>query len=368
MDEQIIFQGKTFQIQKLLDFGFKKKQGCLTYSQPILGGEFEVRLRVVDGQLTGQVWDCDMNEEYRAFRVVGARGAFVGQVREAYLALLGQIAELCCLSSPLLSDQGNRLVAHLQATYGDTYDHPFAKYPNYTAFREPIHHKWYGLVTQIKRQQLDLSGEDWSAEQLEDLIEVINVKVEPNQLEKLLGTQAIYPAYHMNKKSWVTVVLDEGMSDTDLFDLVATSRQLTLPKGYRSATGPDYWVIPANPKRFDIDAEFAQTDDVYWTQKSTIKTGDLVCMYITTPIQAVRYVCQVLEADIPPSQVPEEETDKPLMKVRRIHTFADTVFPFDRMKSLGVRAVRGPRRLTKEMMEAVQEAMASSSAIAQKEK
>ena len=116
-----------------------------------------------------------------------------------------------------------------------------------------------------------------------------------------------------------------------------------------------FWVIPANPKVYDIDAEFAETKTVYWTQKGKIRPGDLVAMYITAPVQAIRYVCCCLEAEIDNTLFPEEPHIKKLMKDELVAQFSDETFSRERMMALGVRAVRGPRRMTKDLREAVEQ-------------
>ena len=44
-------------------------------------------------------------------------------------------------------------------------------------------------------------------------IDVLNVKLNPDLIENLIDKKHFFPAYHMNKKYWITILLD---SDTDL--------------------------------------------------------------------------------------------------------------------------------------------------------
>lgn len=69
----------------------------------------------------------------------------------------------------------------------------------------------------VARGKLDLGDETWSKEALEQKIEIINIKVNPKDLPRLLEIRGIYPSYHMSKKSWVSLVLDETVSDDLLF-------------------------------------------------------------------------------------------------------------------------------------------------------
>jgi predicted DNA-binding protein (MmcQ/YjbR family) len=57
-------------------------------------------------------------------------------------------------------------------------------------------------------------------------IEIINVKVEANMLKELLKQKGFYEAYHMNKKYWLTIVLDDTVDDEIIFSLIDNSFDL----------------------------------------------------------------------------------------------------------------------------------------------
>ncbi|MEE1325388.1 MAG: MmcQ/YjbR family DNA-binding protein, partial [Streptococcus sp.] len=352
--ESYFFAKKRVVFERLVPFGFEKSLAGYDYREKIFNGDFEVRLHIsADGKVSGKVMDTDLGEEYLALHVASASGNFVGKVREAYQDVLERVAEACFEALPFASDQMNRLANHLKTTYGDDFDHPFEKYPEFSSFRYPENQKWYGLVMTLARGKLDLGEEQWSQEALDDKVEIINIKVEQAKLPELIEIKGVYPSYHMNKKSWVSVVLDETVPDELLFSLVDNSRALVAGKALGSSSGPDYWIIPANPKYYDIDAEFAANKAILWTQKASIKKGDFVAIYMTAPTKAVRYFCQVLEADLPNDAYRDDPSIKNLMKIQLLHTFSDGQVTFDILKSCGVKAVRGPRRMTKELIEKI---------------
>ena len=49
----------------------------------------------------------------------------------------------------------------------------------------------------------------------------------------------------------------------------------------------------------------------------------------------------------------EEESIKELMRIKPLYTFNDTDFDSDRLKSLGIKTVRGPRHMTEELVQAL---------------
>ncbi|WP_105209728.1 MmcQ/YjbR family DNA-binding protein [Streptococcus suis] len=331
-------------LPSLIPFGFILSDNRYTYREVFMEGQFEAVV-VVDeaGQLSSFVWDCEMEEVYTAHLVTAPAGAFVGQVRESYQSILARVEEACCIALPFSKDQSNRLAQLIKVKWGDLPDYPFAKSTETGTFRHPANSKWYALVTQVKRGQLDGSSD-------QEQVEIVNLKVDGREIAELLSQSGIYPAYHMSKKAWVSVLLDETVEDQMILALLEKSRYLVGPKSYKAEQGPDYWVIPANPKVYDIDTEFAENKVVYWPQKSTIQAGDIVAIYVTAPVQAIRYVCRVLGANLENLGESDIPTEKKLMQVELLAQFSDDVLPRARMMDLGVRAVRGPRRLTEEVI------------------
>ena len=62
----------------------------------------------------------------------------------------------------------------------------------------------------------------------EEEIEIINLKLKPEEIENLLKKKGYYSAYHMNKKNWLTITLDNTLTDEDLMKLIDQSYTLTL--------------------------------------------------------------------------------------------------------------------------------------------
>lgn len=54
-------------------------------------------------------------------------------------------------------------------------------------------------------------------------MEVINVKVSGDGIQTLLARDGIYPAFHMNKKCWVSIILDETLTDAEIQRMVRDS-------------------------------------------------------------------------------------------------------------------------------------------------
>ena len=79
--------------------------------------------------------------------------------------------------------------------------------------------KWYAVLMQVEKSRLGLEEEG--------IVDVINVKCEPDMVGLLTQTYGFLPGYHMNKKYWVSIPLDGTIADEELFALVDSSWQLT---------------------------------------------------------------------------------------------------------------------------------------------
>lgn len=101
-------------------------------------------------------------------------------------------------------------------------DYPWEDLPDYAIFRHTDNRKWFALIARAKYQTLgiDRPGE----------VDFINLKADPDLIEALIANREVLPAYHMNKRHWLTVLLDQSYPAAQLQDLIATSYQLTARK------------------------------------------------------------------------------------------------------------------------------------------
>nr|WP_249274523.1 MmcQ/YjbR family DNA-binding protein [Enterococcus sp. 9E7_DIV0242] len=98
-------------------------------------------------------------------------------------------------------------------------DHPFKKQPEYTVLRHNYNKKWYALIMKLPRNKVGLAGNE--------LMEVVNVKVDLEMAEILSQSNDFFPAYHMNKEHWITVRLDGQLEKEIVFSLLDESFWLT---------------------------------------------------------------------------------------------------------------------------------------------
>ncbi len=59
-------------------------------------------------------------------------------------------------------------------------------------------------------------------------MEAVNLK--HDQVVDLLSEKGIYPAFHMNKRYWISVAFDDTLSDEMVLELIEKSWSLTSKK------------------------------------------------------------------------------------------------------------------------------------------
>lgn len=98
-------------------------------------------------------------------------------------------------------------------------DYPWNDTPEYTVFRHADNRKWFALIANVNYRTLGLDQEE--------NVDFINLKCDPDLLEELLHEPGVLPAYHMNKRHWLTITLDGRCADERLKSLIDLSYQLT---------------------------------------------------------------------------------------------------------------------------------------------
>ena len=84
--------------------------------------------------------------------------------------------------------------------FGTDPEYPWARDPVSAVLRRRDNRKWYGLVIDVRRDRLGLTGEE--------LVDVLDFKCDPHMLGSVRTQAGFLPAYHMNKDKWVSVLLD----------------------------------------------------------------------------------------------------------------------------------------------------------------
>ncbi len=330
--EKEIFERTHVNIEKLESYGFKKIGCQYFYCTYFLDDSFKAEITVDEGMVSGRVIDLEMNEEYSNIRVSSQIGPFVSKVREEYKNILINIKENCFESDYFLSEQANRITKYIYDTYHDQPEFLWEKFKGYGVFRNKNTNKWYGAIMNINKSKLDKGDEE---------VEVLNIKLDSDKVSKLLKRKGFYLAYHMNKKDWITIILDNTLEDDEIIHL--------LDESYGIINEPVNWIVPANPKYYDIVNCFHDSDEIIWKQSSDVHVGDIVYIYVASPYSKIMYQCKAVEVNIDYEYKSDEVFMSHVMRLKLIKYFKNQKYTFEYLNGLGIHAIRGPRKISKDI-------------------
>lgn len=110
---------------------------------------------------------------------------------------------------------------YCSAVYGTEADYPFDEDFETAVLRHESNRKWYAIVMKVPRNKF---GSDRN-----EVIDVVNLKLPTEMFGSFCELDGVYPAYHMNKLHWISVLLPDAPDDVVKF-LVNVSFDATKGK------------------------------------------------------------------------------------------------------------------------------------------
>jgi len=322
--------------QKLTAYGFQKTMSGYRYHVDILDKEFRVEICIsFAGKVQGRVYETMTGELYQNIRIEGMNGAFVGRVREAYGQVLQAIRQKCYIDDNFSAAQANRIARLIWERYGVKPEFLWERAPEHGVFRNQQNQKWFGIIMYVDRNKITRG---------EGKLDVLAIKIHPAAREALSGAAGIYPAYHLNKKNWIAVLLDESVPDEEIMHLLAGSYQIVQGEGKRSraAFGGQPWIVPANPRYFNLEQAFAEKPEIIWKQSTCVAVDDIIFLYVTAPVSAILYQCLVTAVDLPYAYESGKIKIQRVMRIKLLKRYDKKLYTFHWLQEHGIKAIRGP--------------------------
>ena len=197
MDYSYIFRSAKINKDSLKAAGFTTSDdNSYELRVPVSNDAFNavISLSLSDQTLTVQLFDSATDEKYALFDMP-SHGAFVASLREEVQKIIDDIKAKYFETNDLKDDY----IAWIKSKFGAEPDYPWPDDAPYSfVFRCP-NEKWFALVMRIKYRQLGLTGDEnvW----------VVNMKADQDDIPNLIDHKSIFPAWHMNKKHWITILL-----------------------------------------------------------------------------------------------------------------------------------------------------------------
>ena len=212
--EYEIFKKSKIDYNKLIDYGFNKDNNIYTYETNILNNTMKCLINIKDDKINGTIIDLTTDLEYTNYRLNDITGEFASSVKNAYQDLLNDIKEKCTTKELFTMPQSNRITNLIKEKYDISPEFLWKEYPDFGIFRNHNNQKWFALIMNISKDKV--------VKKDTGNVDVINLKLD-SEVNDYLKIKGIYPAYHMNKKYWITITLDDTLKDSEIFNLVIKS-------------------------------------------------------------------------------------------------------------------------------------------------
>lgn len=223
MFEEKFFAHRKLNPSKLLPYGFAEENGVYRYTTALLNGQLQLFVSITpDGAVSTQIIDNATDEEYLLYKVSSSVGSYVGSVRTACEAVLTDISHTCYAPDVFRGEQTLALIDFVRATFGDELEFLWDTFPENAVWRRKDNRKWYGLLVTISKRKLGLPSDA--------VVEAVDLRLSPEQMAETVDNARYFPGWHMNKKSWYTMILDGSVPTEELCRRIEESYRLASKK------------------------------------------------------------------------------------------------------------------------------------------
>lgn len=180
---------------------------------PLSHEGLSVRYTLCSSSISADVLTED-GDEYMLFNVSTPPGAFVSMLR--------QEAEdkLRILLSSSASEK-DAFISYIEGKYGVEPDYPWEG-DGSAVFRVPGSGKWFALLMRIPASRLGFGDNS--------LITVVNLKHDSSDIPSVIDRKTVFPAWHMSRTHWITVLLSAESDWENIGKLVDRSYFLVKEK------------------------------------------------------------------------------------------------------------------------------------------
>lgn len=218
-----MFDNKTVDFSKLQKFGFTKENDTYVYSRRLVDSGFILTVEVdCNGNLSSHTIDPDLNEEYSLHLSEECTGGFVGEVRKEVFDVLNAIERECYSQKFFDGNQTQYILDYVKSKYDDELEFLWENSPDSAIIRRKDNQKWYAVFMKVAKCKLVGNSQE--------KVEVLDLHALPEDVENTVDGKTVFRAYHMNKKHWISVILDGSVSNEKLCDLIDKSYETSKRK------------------------------------------------------------------------------------------------------------------------------------------
>ncbi|MCL2295613.1 MAG: MmcQ/YjbR family DNA-binding protein [Methanomassiliicoccaceae archaeon] len=121
----------------------------------------------------------------------------------------------------VFKSEGARQVIHyVREKYQDELQFLWERFPKNAVFIRHDNDKWYAALLVLQKKKLGVDGDE--------VVDIINLRVWPEDIGALVDGKRYFPGFHMNKKYWITICLDGSVPIEEIFRRIDMSFALSL--------------------------------------------------------------------------------------------------------------------------------------------
>lgn len=212
MKVENIFECYFINEEALINYGFTKIEEEYYLKKDLENNNFYVRFIITNNIFDVRVFDAN-DEEYLPFYIKNAIGSFNVKIKKEVEWLIKDVINNCFDFTSIKEE----LLLYIKQKYNTMPEYPWKKDPASATLKTQTN-KWYGLIMNIPYKYLKIEKEG--------KIDVLNVKNTPEKIKNLIDFKHYFPAYHMNKKYWISILLDRTIELSTVTKLLDESYEI----------------------------------------------------------------------------------------------------------------------------------------------
>ena len=213
-------KNRTIDYEKLIKYGFIKDNNVYTYKTPIYHNQFKVNIFFSEEKQYSKLRDIEDNEEYALVDIEDSAGEFIGKLKEEYERIIEDVITNCTNKEIFKSSQAINIINYIKKKYDDELEFLWEKFDDNAIWRNKQNNKWYALLLTVSKNKLGIESGD--------IIEIIDLRYQKEKIEEIIDNKNIFPGYHMNKKSWITIKLDNSVDTKQIYKLIDNSYKISI--------------------------------------------------------------------------------------------------------------------------------------------
>lgn len=117
------------------------------------------------------------------------------------------------------SKQAKQIIKYAKEKYNNELEFLWNKFPKYAIFRHKENKKWYALLISLEENKLGIEGDK--------IVDIIVLKNKRENIINLIDNKKYFAGYHMNKRNWFTIKLDDSIPIKEIYNFIDESYNIS---------------------------------------------------------------------------------------------------------------------------------------------